>query len=200
MRTGKATRRAIRCRYADLAADFLRLYPSADMQESILAATRDAIYGWTVEKLAAEQKKLGVPVYLYLFDHEYPEATLAGLHGFHASEIPYVFGTLDRTPPDWPVIPATVAERALSRAMTDYWSAFAAAGKPAAEGLPEWRPHAEDGFWMRFTDAPEASDTPYPGAYRLHEEVVQRRRAAGDIAWNWNVGIASPPLPAPGSL
>jgi para-nitrobenzyl esterase len=31
--------------------------------------------------------------------------------------------------------------------------------------------------------------------YALHEAVVCRRRAVGDIAWNWNVGILSPPLP-----
>jgi len=34
-------------RYGDLAEDYLKLYPSAAMKESMLAATRDAIYGWT---------------------------------------------------------------------------------------------------------------------------------------------------------
>jgi para-nitrobenzyl esterase len=35
-----------------------------------------------------------------------------------------------------------------------------------------------------------------PGMYELHEEVVCRRRAAGNQPWNWNVGIVSPNLPA----
>ena len=185
----------IRDRYGDLAGDFLKLYPSADMGESILAATRDALYGWTAEKLATEQGKQGAPAYLYLFDHAWPAATQVGLRGFHAGEIPYVFGTLDRTPPRWPKVPVNAAERAFSGAMTDYWSSFAATGFPVAVGHADWRRHAEGGFWMRFGDRPKASGNPFPGAYRLHEEVVRRRRKAGDIAWNWNVGIASPPLP-----
>jgi para-nitrobenzyl esterase len=31
--------------------------------------------------------------------------------------------------------------------------------------------------------------------YALNDEVVCRRRAKGDQSWNWNVGVASPPLP-----
>jgi para-nitrobenzyl esterase len=49
--------------------------------------------------------------------------------------------------------------------------------------------------FMRFADRPRADNHLLPGMYALHEEVVRRRRAAGDIAWNWNVGVASPPLP-----
>jgi para-nitrobenzyl esterase len=36
-----------------------------------------------------------------------------------------------------------------------------------------------------------------PGMYRLNEEVMCRRKAAGTTAWNWNVGLASPPIPQP---
>ncbi|GAB4356867.1 MAG: carboxylesterase/lipase family protein [Oricola sp.] len=187
---------AIRARYGELADDFLRLYPADEMEESILAAIRDALYGWTAERLAAGQAQLGAPVFLYLFDHGYPAATEAGLHGFHASEIPYVFGTLDRTPPRWPAIPAAAGERALSEAMADYWTSFAATGTPVSAGWPEWRPNAPDGFWMRFGEGPEPSGNPYPGAYEFHEDVIRRRRADGGTPWNWNVGIAAPPLAA----
>src|SRR3546814_11601006 len=38
-------------RYGDLASAFLRLYPSSDMEESLLAATRDAVYGWATARL-----------------------------------------------------------------------------------------------------------------------------------------------------
>ena len=64
------------------------------MQESIRATTRDALYGWTAERLARKQAALGAPSYLYLFDHGYPAADDAGLHAFHASELPFVFGTI----------------------------------------------------------------------------------------------------------
>ena len=60
------------------------------------------------------QAAIGQPSYLYLFDHGYPAADSAGLHAFHASELPYVFGTLERTPPIWPEIPDS-AENARSR-------------------------------------------------------------------------------------
>ncbi|PMU89422.1 carboxylesterase, partial [Pseudomonas sp. GP01-A4] len=37
--------KGIRDRYGDLADAFLRLYPAADYKQSILATTRDALYG-----------------------------------------------------------------------------------------------------------------------------------------------------------
>ena len=51
----------IREKYGDLTAEFLRLYPSSDMNESILAATRDALYGWTAQRLVSKQAALGQP-------------------------------------------------------------------------------------------------------------------------------------------
>ena len=121
----------IRDRYGDLADEFLRLYPSTNMQESILATTRDALYGWTAERLVRKQTALGQPSFLYFFDHGYPAADAAGLHGFHASELPYVFGTFDGTPPLWPKIPATPQETKLSDAMIGYWSSLCAHRPPA---------------------------------------------------------------------
>jgi para-nitrobenzyl esterase len=186
---------AIRERYGDLADDFLALYPSASLDESILAAIRDAIYGWTAERLAVAQAAIGTPAYLYLFDHAYPAATEAGLHGFHAAEIPYVFGTTDRTPPLWPRSPKSREEDAFSDAMADYWTSFVATGMPHATGAPAWRPYGDGGSYMHFVDTPRCELGLHAGAFALHDEVVSRRRAAGDIAWNWNVGIVSPPLP-----
>jgi para-nitrobenzyl esterase len=37
--------RMIRERYLDLADEFLKLYPGTNLEESILATTRDALYG-----------------------------------------------------------------------------------------------------------------------------------------------------------
>ena len=130
--------RIIRDRYGDLADEFLRLYPSNSLRESILATTRDALYGWTAERLVGKQAGLGLPSYLYLFDHGYPSADAAGLHAFHASELPFVFGTFDRTPPFWPKIPATPQERQLSDAMIGYWSSFVRTGQPVAANAPDW--------------------------------------------------------------
>lgn len=185
---------AIRARYGDLADAWLKLYPARDLAETILATPRDALYGWTSERLAIKQGALGQPGYLYLFDHGYPAASEAGLHGFHAAEIPYVFGTANDTPPYWPKIPDTVAERRFAAAMGDYWVSFARTGKPEAAGQAAWRPYGKEAAFMAFADIPRAGARLMPGMYALHEAAVCRRRAAGNQPWNWNTGIMSPVL------
>ena len=187
--------RVIRDRYGDLADEFLRLYPSSDMGESILAASRDALYGWTAERLVRNQTTLGQASFLYVFDHGYPAADQAGLHAFHASELPYMFGNLDRTPPRWPRIPQAAAEVALSDAMIDYWVSFARAGRPEAAGAARWEPYGDARRFMTFETAPQAGVGPFSGMFELHEQSMCRRRTSGDLAWNWNTGVASPKLP-----
>lgn len=187
----------IRDRYGDLAGEFLRLYPSTNMEESILAASRDALYGWTAERLVRKQQALEKQSFLYFFDHGYPAADSAGLHAFHASELPYVFGTFGGTGPMWPKNPDTPEERNLSDAMIGYWSSFAKSGRPTAPNEPSWPPFGSTGSYMAFTNAPHPSSHLLPGMYKLIEQVVCRSRVNGNLAWNWYTGIASPKLPGP---
>ncbi len=186
----------IRDRYLDLAPEFLRLYPSTDMKESCIAVARDALYGWTAERLVRKQSGLGIASFLYLFDHGYPAADSAGLHAFHASELPFIFGTFDGTPPLWPKIPSTPQETRISEAMLDYWSGFARTGRPQAANEAAWPAYSTTREYLSFTDAPHPAHHLMPGMFELHEEVVRRSRANGNIAWNWSVGVASPKLPA----
>jgi para-nitrobenzyl esterase len=197
--SAEAYEEAIRAGYGDLAGAFLRFYPPANIDEAMLAATRDAMYGWTAERLAAKQSAIGQSGYFYIFDHGYPAADQAGLHAFHASEIPYALGNTRRTPPMWPEIPRGETERNLSRAMLGYWSSFARTGVPVAEGQPDWAPYTENEAYMYFAETPQLANHLLPGMYELHEQVMCRRRAA-DVSWTWNVGIAAPALPpqAPG--
>ncbi len=185
---------AIRDRYGDLADAWLKLYPAKDLNEAVIATTRDALYGWTSERLAVKQSALGQNAYLYLFDHGYPATSEAGLHGFHAAEIPFVFGTATDTPPYWPKIPDTVAEKRFATAMGDYWVSFAKTGKPEAAGQAAWKPYGEGAAFLAFADMPRAGARLLPGMYKLHEAAMCRRRAAGNVAWNWNTGILSPVL------
>lgn len=191
--------KGIRERYGDLADTFLTLYPAATYKESILATTRDALYGWTAERLARMQTALGQPAYLYLFDHGYPAADQAGLHAFHASELPFVFGTFDRTPPRWPRVPETPAERAVSDALLDYWTSFTRDGRPVAANGPIWQPFGTGQAYLHVADVPRAEAKPMPGMYAFNETVMCRRKATGTIGWNWNVGLAAPKLPAAGA-
>ncbi|HKX56886.1 MAG TPA: carboxylesterase family protein [Xanthomonadales bacterium] len=192
----EAYEQVIRERYLDLADDFLGLYPAGDMQESIYAATRDALYGWTSERLARKQTTLGQPAFLYLFDHGYPAADEAGLHAHHASELPFMWGNLDRTPPNWPKIPDAEKERQFAATLVSYWSSFARNARPVAEGAPDWPEYGNRQSFMLLGDTPEPSQGLMPGMFELNETVMCRRRAGGEIPWHWNVGLASPPLPA----
>lgn len=184
----------IRELYGDLADAFLKLYPSSDMKESILATTRDALYGWTAERLALKQTAAGSPAYLYLFDHGYPEMEAANLHAFHASELPYMFGNPERTPEFWPKIPATPQEARISDAMVNYWTSFARTGTPVAANEVAWPAYGYAGAFMHFAETPRAASDLFPGMYELHEEAVCRRYMSGDQPWNWNTGLVSPKL------
>ena len=186
---------AIRKRYADLADDFLQLYPSNRPEDNVLATTRDALYGWTSERLVTKQTAQGQPSYLYFFDHGYPAADAAGLHAFHASELPYVFGTADRTPALWPKVPESPQETELSDAMIGYWTSFATAGVPKAANQASWPAYGAARGYMLFADTPRPGTQLLPGMYELNEQVVCRRRAKGGLPWNWNVGVIAPTLP-----
>jgi len=187
--------REIRDRYGVLADEFLRLYPSSDLTESLLATPRDGLYGWTSERMVRRQAKTGQPGFLYFFDHGYPAMEEAELHAFHASEIPYVFGNIERTPPRWPKIPDNAVERRLSDAMMAYWASFARTGAPTAPDQPNWPAYGESRTYMAFEEGPVVRERLMPGMFETHEAVVCRRRVAGGVPWNWNFGVLSPPLP-----
>jgi para-nitrobenzyl esterase len=72
----------------------------------------------------------GTPAWHYRFDYVAEADRAKRAHANHASEIAYVFGNL---PPG-----ATAADRAVARAMGDYWTNFARTGNPNGQGLASW--------------------------------------------------------------
>jgi para-nitrobenzyl esterase len=200
--TAQDYEQAIKAKYGDLAPAFLKQYPSSDIHASTLAAMRDAIYGWSAERMVRKEAEAGVPSYLYVFNHDYAAAHAMNLRGFHASEVPFVFGHIGADaalPPNWPH-PDGAEDRALSNAMMNYWVSFARTGTPQASGEPQWRTFLPGKNYMLFDRTPVASADPYPGMYALNEEVVARRRRAGDQQWFVNVGAAAmPAIPGPAS-
>lgn len=192
-----AYEKAIRASYGADADRFLAAYPAASVEESMLAATRDALYGWTAQRMAEAQARSGAPAYLYLFDHGYPATDEADLHAFHASEIPYMFGTIYETTPSWPRIPRTQSERALSDAMMSYWATFAGTARPTARGNPDWPAFGAARRYMHFADSPTIAADPLGDRFALYEETVCRRRVQGTVQWNWNVGVAAPAMSPP---
>ena len=180
--------------FGDLSGRFLQLYPSSNIEESALAAARDAFYGWSAQRLVRNQTRIGAPAYLYFFEHRYPAQVALHLEAFHGSELPFLFGRLDEKaglPRNWPKPPDDARERALSAAMRRYFTSFARTGQPASA----WKPHSENDAYMSFRDEPHAANHLLPGTFDLHEEVIARRRASGKQNWYVNVGLASPPVP-----
>ncbi len=169
------------------------------MDDSIVRATGEAFYGWTAERLVQAQAAIGQRSYFYMFDHGYPAADDAGLHAFHAAELPYLFGTMQQTPPHWPAIPVGSGETRISDAMIDYWTSFARTGRPESSHGPVWSAFAGAGSpALVFRAAPEMERDLHPGAFALHDAAVCRKQAAGNLGWYWNVGLNSPVLPPSG--
>lgn len=186
---------AIRKNYRDLADQFLLLYPANNMKESILANLRDAMYGWTSEKIVRSQTQIGQPAFSYYFDHGYPALETMNLHAFHGAELPYLFGTFGDTPQLWPEIPDTTRERSLSDTMRSYWTNFARDGTPQAPNHPGWPMFGKSQTYMKFVDGkPTAAENLLPDMFELQDAAVQRRYGSGNVPWNWNTGLLSPPL------
>ncbi len=189
----------IQKRYGDLTLEFLRLYPGSNIKGSMMAAIRDAVFGWSAERIVRDEAKSGMPSYLYFFDHAYPAAQARGFHAFHGSELPYVFGDVGKNavlPANWPV-PDGAKEQAFSDAMMAYWTSFARTGVPRAPGQPDWPAYPPNQSYMDLAEAPRPSTNLMPGMFELNEEVMQRERRAGDQPWAGNVGVAAPVLSGP---
>ena len=78
-------------------------------------------------------------VWLYRFDHAAPFLRLVGLGATHATELPYLWGTLEagRKDPTFRLGGLRVAE-VLSARMQQRWTAFAHGHAPDGSATPEW--------------------------------------------------------------
>ncbi len=125
-----------RQRWGELADDFLRVYPAgtdAEAGASQVASARDqglvSLHRWAADRARTAR----TPVYTYYCTRALPWPAHPEYGAVHPSEVPYVFGTLDRLARPW-----TAVDRGLSETMMSYWARFAAAGDPNDRGLPAW--------------------------------------------------------------
>ncbi len=143
-----AAKNRARQTYADLADDFLRLYPASTDSEassSGLMRSRDET-AWHMRTWAQLQVKRGKKAYVYYFTHVPPGSGARGAS--HTAELPYMFNN----PPandSW-----TEADHKLAGMMSSYWANFIATGDPNGKGLPVWQPYSSknDGQAMVFGD------------------------------------------------
>jgi para-nitrobenzyl esterase len=128
-------------RFGARADQFSQVYPASSDEEawkSSAALMRDQTFGLQMRTWARMQTKTGKsPAYLYYFSRVPPGNEHYG--AFHASEIPYIFGTADIGKRTW-----QDTDRKLSDVMSSYWVNFATSGNPNGKGLPPWPKYEEN--------------------------------------------------------
>jgi para-nitrobenzyl esterase len=120
---------------ANGAAALLDAYGRDDPLEMATRLTSDRIVVWPTWKWAEEHVRQA-PVFAYQFDRAPPGSAFGATH---ASEIEYVFGTLDSKPRNY-----SADDRALSEQMGDYWVNFARGGDPNGATGPRWPAYGHD--------------------------------------------------------
>ena len=149
----------------------LAAYPhetDSEMLKAMQNFYRDGVFGWPAWKWASlqSQRPSGKPIYLYYFD--YPGASfMSVMKGpTHASEIPYVFGSVTNPGGE---------EKRLTNTMMSYWINFARTGNPNGPDLPIW-PRFTPRSGMAMYLNPDAQSGPWPNMTQIR---------AMDEYFNW---------------
>jgi len=156
--------------YGKLAERALPLYGLTTFPNGTVAQGKpDPLYGdagaqWMTDTafrcpsmvVADWNSKAGYTTYQYQFNRGIPGHPEIG--AVHASEVAYVFGSLDEQHPRRPNYDA--ADYAISRVMQEYWTNFAKTGNPDGAGLPAWPKYspASKGY-LAFTDGGPVAGT-----------------------------------------
>lgn len=133
-----------------MAATFRRLYLPAtgNCNEGVETLIRDrglvSTENWA--RLRAATAK--APIYLYFWDHVEPGPQASRYGAFHSSEIPYVFGTLDKAPDRH----FTDADQTISVTMSRYWLDFVRGGNPNGTALARWPAYGASSVVMELGD------------------------------------------------
>jgi para-nitrobenzyl esterase len=117
----------------------------------------------------------GAPAWLYRFDYAAESLRPKTSAATHASEVPYLFDTLDAAYGD----ATTPRDRAAARAFHEYAANFVRTGDPNGPGLPPWRRFDVARFeLMMFTPvgAAEMQEDPWRQRLELVERAVEARR------------------------
>jgi para-nitrobenzyl esterase len=145
----------VQASFGSAAAKAMRLYPAAtDAQARARVAEMfgDTQFNYGTRLLAQAMSTLESKTWRYLFLRRRPRQA-DGPH--HGEEVAYVFGTIAEAPPG-ETADHDPADREVSTAMMQAWTAFAATGNPNAPTLPRWAPYdpAADNY-MAFGDSIE---------------------------------------------
>ncbi len=158
--TADAFRERAGQRYAEMAGEFLKLYPGAtdeqaraSQNESAWDSTRTSMYLWAVARAKTAKTK----AYTYFWDHTLPGPDAARYGAFHSSELAYVMNSLAMCGR-----PFTDADRNIADMMSSYWANFIRTGDPNGKGLPHW-PSVSDAPGMTMEVGDKMSAIPVAG-------------------------------------
>jgi para-nitrobenzyl esterase len=122
-------------RFGDKAPVFAAYYRGSDGPAAMDAAQRllreQAIAAMLI--WAAQRPAGAAPVHAYLFQHAQPGSPTDRFGTFHTAEMPYVFGTLDKSNR-----PFQSLDRQIAATVGSYWVNFVRTGNPNGKDLPNW--------------------------------------------------------------
>jgi para-nitrobenzyl esterase len=121
-----------------------RAMVDAEVAPSLERVIGDTQFNYGTWGVAHAMRKLGAPVYQYLFSRPTDGTDLPPTHD---DELPYVFGTLEKgglRSMRQPETPVTHGAATLSAQMMAAWVRFASTGNPNGGDLPSW-PVLDDG-------------------------------------------------------
>ena len=107
-------------------------------RRGVMAMTTDGIFIMPSIKVSELQTKFA-STYMYRFDWSSPAMKLFGLRACHGAELPFVFGTLDRSPGKYfALLSNKKLNWKLSHQIQLSWSNFARYGNPDPKGETAW--------------------------------------------------------------
>jgi para-nitrobenzyl esterase len=113
------------------------LYPAGnDPVAALRAAGHDATMMGGAAWLRARAAHARAPLYYFDFEHVMPGYTATDYGAYHSSELPYVFGTLDRLAGR----PFTATDDKVATVLRSYWLNFIKTGDPNGAGMVRWQP------------------------------------------------------------
>jgi para-nitrobenzyl esterase len=155
-----AYRAALERRFGAGAVDaIVAQYPPASYasrDRALAEITTDAFWVCPARRAARGAAMRGAKVYAYSFERELQNTFLPGLGVFHASELPFVFGT----DPLFPLGQVGEAGRPAAAAIQQFWTRFAATGEPGGG----WPVYTADDDTLMVIDVDSAPRTGHKAA------------------------------------
>src|SRR5204862_7202997 len=161
-------------KFGEMAAEYLRLYPAATVDEARRAAHEacaDEIT-WNMRQWAAAQEKHGKKGYVYFFSHvQNVNGQPSPAGATHTAEISFAWNNpKGQAAQTWNDVDTKLADQ-----MSSYWVNFIMKGDPNGGALPRWPEFKNmSSPVMVFADAPQAEPAPPAAKLSFYAAAFQR--------------------------